>query len=101
MRGYDDTWLVRGPTCGHRALVVLALVSLGLYASVGGLLMAAGIAFWAGAGIAGIAEPRRWARSALIVAAYVVILFASFLMLPRWQSAPPGASSGGPAVPRP
>ena len=93
-------WFV-GPLAATAALVVMGFVSLGLYTSVGGLLIAAGIAFWAGAGLAGIAEPRRWARSALIVAAYVVVLFASYLMLPRWQSPPAGASSGGPAVPRP
>jgi len=93
-------WFV-GPLTATTALVVMGFVSLGLYASVGGLLIVAGVAFWAGAGVAGIAEPRRWARSALIVAVFVVVLFASYLTLLRSQSPPPGASSGGPAVPRP
>jgi hypothetical protein len=93
-------WFV-GPLAATAALVAMGFVSLGVYTSIGGLFIAAGVAFWAGAGMAGIAEPRRWARSALIVAVYVVVLFASYLMLPRLQSPPPGASFGGPAVPRP
>jgi len=94
-------WFV-GPLAATAALVVMGFVSLGaFYASLGGLFIAAGVAFWAGAGMAGIAEPRRWARSALIVAVYLVVLFAGYLMLPRSQSPPPGASRGGPALPRP
>jgi len=93
-------WFV-GPLAATAALVVMGFVSLGVYASGGGLLVAAGVAFWAGAGMAGIAEPRRWARSALIVAVYVVVLFASYLILLQSQLPPSGASFGGPAVPRP
>ena len=93
-------WFV-GPLAATAALVVMGFVSLGVYASGGGLLIAAGVAFWAGAGMAGIAEPCRWARSTLVVAVYVVVLFASYLILLQSQSPPPGASFGGPAVPRP
>ena len=93
-------WFV-GPLAATAALVVMGFVSLGVFASGGGLLIAAGVAFWAGAGMAGIADPRRWARSALIVAAYVIVLLAGYLILLRSQSPPPGASYGGPAVPRP
>jgi hypothetical protein len=93
-------WVV-GPLAATAALVAMGFVSLGLYTSIGGLLIAGGIAFWAGAGMAGIAEPSRWARSALIVGVYVVALFASCLILLQSQSPPPGASHGGPAVPRP
>ena len=94
------SWFV-GPLVATAALVVMGFVSLGaVYASIGGLFIAAGVAFWAGASMAGIAEPRRRARSALIVAVYLVVLFASYLTLPRSQS-PPGASRGGPALPRP
>jgi len=93
-------WFV-GPLVATVALVVMGFVSLGVYASIGGLFIAAGVAFWAGAGMAGIAEPRRWARSTLIVAVYVGLLFTSYLVLLQSQSPPPGASSGGPAVLRP
>jgi len=93
-------WFV-GPLAATAALVVIGFVSLGVYASGGGLLIAAGVAFWVGAGVAGIADPRRWARSTVIVALYVVVLFGSYLTLLRSQSPPPGASFGGPAVQRP
>ena len=49
-------WFV-GPLTATAALVVMGFVSLGVYASGGGLFVAAGVAFWAGAGMAGIAEP--------------------------------------------
>jgi hypothetical protein len=51
-------------------------------------MIAAGVAFLAGAGTAGLVEPRRWARSAVVVAVYIVALFASFLALIQSQSPP-------------
>lgn len=93
-------WIV-GPVAATAALVAMGFVSLGFFASVGGLMVAAGVAFWAGAGAAGIIEPRRWVRNSAIVAAYLIVLSAGWLLLLQSQPPPPGASSGGPSVPRP
>ncbi len=90
-------WMI-GPLAATAALIVIAFVYVGLYASGGGLLIAAGIAFWIGAGIAGWADPNRQARHAGIVAAYIVLLFTAWLFFIQSQSPPPGTSFGGPNV---
>jgi hypothetical protein len=93
-------WVV-GPVAATLALVALAFVWLGLYASGGGLLIAAGIAFWAGAGVAAMIDPPRSGRNAFVVAAYVVLLLAVYLASLRYQTPPPGTSSGGANVEAP
>jgi hypothetical protein len=93
-------WLV-GPLAAAATLVALAIVWLGLYTSVPGLLIAAGIAFWVGAGVAALVERGRATRNAAIVAAFIVVLLAACLVFLRSQAPPPGASHGGPNVPRP
>lgn len=90
-------WIV-GPLTATAVLLVTAFVYPGLYASGGGLLIAAAIAFWTGAGVAAVADPDRQGRNAAIVAAYVVLLFAAWLFILQSQSPPPGTSFGGPNV---
>jgi hypothetical protein len=76
-------------------LVVLGVVALGLYTSVPGLLIAEAIAFVAGAGAAALMDVRP-ARSAVVVAVYLVLVATALLSLAHYN-APPG-SQGGPNV---
>lgn len=93
-------WIV-GPVAATAALLAIGFTSLGVYASGGGLLIAAGIAFWVGAGVAGWVEPKRQGRNTAIVALYIVVLFAAWLTILQSQPPPPGTSFGGPNVERP
>ena len=93
-------WLV-GPIAATTTLVALGIVWLGLYTSVPGLLIAAGIAFWVGAGAAALVERGRAMKNAAIVAAYLVLLCTAYLVAIQYQATPPGASRGGPNLPRP
>jgi hypothetical protein len=88
-------WIV-GPVASTAALLAIAFIYTGLYASGGGLLIAAMIAFWTGAGAAGLADPNRQGRNAAIVAAYIVLLFTAWLFFLQSQSPPPGTLPGGP-----
>jgi hypothetical protein len=92
-------WLI-GPVAATAALVVLGFVWLGLYASGGGLLIAAAAALVVGVSAA-LAAPRHRGRNAAITAAYVVALLAAYLIALQSVPVRPGASQGGPTVPRP
>jgi hypothetical protein len=85
--------------------VVVAIATLGtlgadfaLFASGGGVLFAAVGAFWIGAGIAALIDPKNSGRNAAIVAisitAYVVLFVVSVSVRPARL----GASTGGPNV---
>jgi len=89
-------WLV-GPVAAIGAVAILG-VQFALFASGGGILFAAAIAFWFGAGIAALIEPQQQVRNALIVAVAIVACLSVFLSMIAFQPAPPGASHGGPAV---
>jgi hypothetical protein len=93
-------WLI-GPAAAIVVLLILGGVQFALFASGGGLLIAAGIAFWVGAGVAAFADPARQVRNAVIVAAAVVVCLSAFVAVVSSRPAPPGASFGGPNVPRP
>ena len=90
-------WFV-GPLAATGALVAISLVWLELFASGGGLLIAAGVAFWIGWVAAAYVEPERQWRHAVIVAAYVVALMVGFLAWTQSQPPPPGTSRGGASV---
>jgi drug/metabolite transporter (DMT)-like permease len=92
------------------ALMVLGLYSLGFYASGGGLLIAVAFAFAVGTGAAGVVDARQSGRDASVVAFYLLVLVAAYLLvLPALVGTPPGATSGqsvpaargGPAVEKP
>jgi len=89
-------WLV-GPVAAIGALGILGF-QFALFASGGGFLLAAGGAFWFGAGIAALIDPKRQVRNALIVAIVIAVYMSVFLSMVVFQPAPPGASQGGPAV---
>jgi hypothetical protein len=92
------SWLA-GPLAATGTFVVLGFVSFGFYASRGGLLLAGTLAFMIGNGTAALVDPRP-GRNAGIVAGYIAVLFAIYLLiLPAlWGPSPPGATDGGPAV---
>lgn len=92
-------WLV-GPVAAVAALSILGF-EFALFASGGGLLMAAGAAFWFGAGVAAMIDPRRQARNAMIVAISIAVCLSAYLIEVASRPGPPGASSGGPNVFRP
>jgi hypothetical protein len=92
-------WLV-GPVAAIGALGILGY-QFALFASGGGLLIAAGTALWFGAGLAALIDRKRQVRNAMIVAIAVVVYLSGFLVMVASQPAPPGASHGGPAVYRP
>jgi len=89
-------WVV-GPTAAVGALLILG-IDFALFASGGGILIAAGIAFWVGAGVAGFVDQDRPWRNALIVAISIVVSLSAYLMTVISQPPPPGGSFGGPNV---
>ncbi|MGH9253230.1 MAG: hypothetical protein ACRD3C_01535 [Vicinamibacterales bacterium] len=91
-------WLI-GPAAAIAALFILG-VEFALFASGGGLLMAAGIALWIGAEVAAFVDPARQLRNAMVVAAAIVVCLSVYLAVVSSKSAPPGTSFGGPNVPR-
>jgi hypothetical protein len=74
-------------------------VWLGLFASGGGLLIAIGVAFWAGWGIAALVDPHRPWLHAIVVVAYLLLLVTAFFVFSQSQPVPPGASRGGANLP--
>jgi hypothetical protein len=85
-------WLV-GPVAAIAALFIVGF-EFGLAASSIGLLMAAVAAFWFGAGLAALIDPKRQKQNAMIVALFMVVCLAAYLGTVRSQPAPPGASHG-------
>lgn len=98
IRHVASGWLV-GPLAATGTLVMIGFVSLGFYASLGGLLIAGTLAFIAGTSVAVLVDSRL-GRNAGIVAGYIAVLFAAYsLILPSLAGpAPPGLTRGGPAV---
>jgi hypothetical protein len=82
------------------AIAALDLIGFGfaLFASTGGLVFAMMAAFWIGAGVAAVIEPRYAGRNALIVAAVIVGSVVAYLTVASSRPAPPGTSRGGPNV---
>ena len=91
-------WLV-GPVVAIGATLILG-VEFALFASGGGILIAAGVAFWIGAGIAGLVDPDRPWRNALIVAVSIGAWLSAYLAIVMSRAMTPG-SQGGPNVPMP
>ena len=91
-------WLV-GPVVAIGALLILG-VEFALFASGDGILIAAGVAFWIGAGVAGMVDSKRPWRNALIVAVSIVVWLSAYLTIVISRAMPPG-SQGGPNVPIP
>ena len=95
-------WIV-GPVIATAVLVILGF-QFGFFASGGGLLLAAGGAFWAGAGAAAMVDATRPGRNAIIVAVWIIAAMSSLLVWAQRQSNlasqrdPIGASQGGPNV---
>jgi len=89
------------PAAATATLVAVGFLWLGLFTSLYGILIAMGVAFGVGAGVAAMVDPPRAMRNAAIVAAYLVLLCAAFLVATQYQTPPPGASRGGPNLPRP
>jgi hypothetical protein len=91
-----------GPLAATETLVILAVVSLGFYASLGGLLIAGTLAFMSGTGASALVDPRV-SRNAGIVAGFIAALFVVYVViLPSLEGpVPPGVSHGGPGVPLP
>jgi hypothetical protein len=89
-----------GPVAGVGTLLLVGS-EFGLFASGGGLLMAAAIGFWTGAGVAAVADPARQLRNAVVVAAAVAICLSAYLTAVSSRPAPPGTSFGGPTMPPP
>ena len=98
-------WIV-GPVVATAVFGILGF-QFGLFASGGGLLIAAAGAFWAGAGVAAMIDPRRSWRNALVVAVWIVAAVSGLVVWAQRASdtlppdAPPGAAHGGPNVPPP
>jgi hypothetical protein len=81
------------------ALAATGFVSVGFFASFGGLAIAAAVAFVAGTAAAGIVDPERTPRNTGVVAFYLLVLAtAYFLLLPALAGPQPPGARGGPAV---
>jgi len=92
------SWLI-ALTAATAALIVLGFVSMGFFASFGGLLITGSVALVTGTVAGGIADPDHVARNAAVTAFYVLVLTAAyFLLLPALSGPPSPGSRGGPAV---
>lgn len=81
------------------ALVVLGFVSIGFFTSFGGLAIAGVVALTAGIITAGIVDADRTGTNAAVVAFYVLVLAAAFLLiLPALAGPVPPGARGGPGV---
>ena len=82
------------------AIAVLAILGFdfGLFTSPIGVLFAAIAAFWIGAGIAALVEPKRAGRNAAIVAVSIAASVVLYVAVASSRPAPPGPSHGGPNV---
>ena len=93
-------WIV-GPAVATLALFILGFPPIALFASGGGLLIAMGVAFWAGTAAASLTEPQKFFRHAATVAVYLVLLMGLYITGLQQRPPPPGTSFGGPSVPPP
>jgi hypothetical protein len=92
------SWLV-GLVAATAALIALGFVSVGFFASFGGLVIAGALALMIGVAAAGAADPDRAGRNAAVVAFYVLVLAALyFLLLPALAGPQPPGARGGPGV---
>jgi hypothetical protein len=80
-------------------LIAMGVVSAGFFASFGGLAIAGALALMVGVAAGAAADPDRAARNAAVVAFYVLVLAAAYLLLLPAFAGPvaPGAR-GGPGV---
>src|SRR5215208_1066312 len=92
VRAHIPGWVAGliGATC---ALIAVGFLSIGFYASLHGLMIAATVAFMAGTGAAALADARRAGVDAAVVAFYLAVLIGAYLLiLPAL--ARPGAHGG-------
>ena len=81
------------------ALIILGFVSIGFFASFGGLVIAGAVALTAGTVAAGIVDPDRVGRNVAVVAFYVLVLAAAYLLILSALGGPrPAGARGGPGV---
>ena len=93
-------WIV-GPVVSTLALVCLAVVWVGIFASGGGLILAALAAILGGSVAAVRVDGRHRGRDAAITTLYVTGLLAAYLAFIESRPLPPGMSRGGATVPMP
>jgi hypothetical protein len=98
MSAVRSGWLV-GILAATGTIVVMGLVSLGFFASFGGLLVVAGLAFIVGAGAARLVDSRV-DRNVSIVAGYIALLFVAYVLAFSFgpKPDPESGARGGPAV---
>jgi hypothetical protein len=97
-RSTVPSWLV-GLVATTAVLIAMGVVSAGFFASFGGLAIAGALALMVGVAAGAAADPDRAARNAAVVAFYVLVLAAAYLLLLPAFAGPvaPGAR-GGPGV---
>ncbi|HVQ13344.1 MAG TPA: hypothetical protein VMS40_07125 [Vicinamibacterales bacterium] len=93
-------WII-GPAVATIVLAILGFPQMALFASGGGLLIAVGVAFWAGTIAASLSEPHKFFRHAATVAVYLLALMGLYVTGLQQRAPPPGTSVGGPNVPPP
>jgi len=83
------------------ALLGMVTVALGLFTSLFGTLIAGVIAAVVGVSAGAIMEPRRTARTAVVVTLYVACLVFGYLALTQYvaRHSPPGSSGGANTLP--
>jgi hypothetical protein len=92
------SWLI-GLVAATAVLIALGVVSVGIFASFGGLVIAGALALMMGVAAGAVADPDRAARNAAVAAFYVLVLAAVyFLMLPALAGPQPPGARGGPGV---
>jgi hypothetical protein len=96
------SWLV-GLVASTAAVAALEFAMIELFTSFGGLAMVAVAAFAAGMVAAGMAAPGQFERDSSVVAFYIVVLAAIYLLvLPALRGPePPGARGGAGVYPPP
>jgi len=95
-------WLA-GIVAATGALIALGFVTIGFYASGGGLVIAGALAIGVGSIVGAIVDPPHGARHAGVVAVYVVALAVGYVLVLQnlARLAPVGATSGaGVELPR-
>ncbi len=88
-------WLA-GVLAAAATLIALGFVTIGFYASGGGLVIAGGLAIGVGSIVGAIIDPPHGARHAAIVAFYVVALAVGYVLVLQnlARLAPVGVRSG-------
>jgi len=91
-------WLV-GLLAATGSLIAIGFVSIGFFVSLGGLVIASALALTVGAVVAGVVDPDRAKRNVAVVALYVLVLAAAYLLiLPALAGPMPPGTRGGPGV---